>query len=88
MIPFGRMSLTETDEKRRHRMNRRNFLKLSGEGILLFGGLSMISGCSGLKRNDLPQFNGEKESIKGLEKDEMEILCLASLAPSGHNTQP
>jgi hypothetical protein len=71
-----------------HRMNRRNFLKFSGEGILLLGGLSMISGCSGLKRNDLPQFNGEKESVKGLEKDEMEILYLASLAPSGHNTQP
>jgi hypothetical protein len=69
-------------------MNRRNFLKLSGEGILLLGGLSMISGCSGLERNDLPQFNSEKESIKGLEKDEMEILYLASLAPSGHNTQP
>ena len=69
-------------------MNRRNFLKLSGEGILLLGGVSMISGCSGLKRNDLPQFNGEKESIKGLEKNETEILYLASLAPSGHNTQP
>jgi hypothetical protein len=69
-------------------MNRRNFLKFSGEGILLLGGLSMISGCSGLKRNDLPQFNGEKESMKGLEKDEMEILYLASLTPSSHNTQP
>ena len=32
--------------------------------------------------------NGEKEPIKGLEKDEMEILYLASLAPSGHNSQP
>src|SRR4030043_2462730 len=71
-----------------HRMNRRNFLKLSGEGMLLLGGLSMISGCSGLKRNDLPQFNGEKELIKGLEKDEAEILYLPSLSPSGHNTQP
>jgi hypothetical protein len=71
-----------------HRMNRRNFLKLSGEGMLLLGGLSMISGCSGLKRNDLPQFNAEKESIIGLEKDEAEVLYLASLAPSGHNTQP
>jgi hypothetical protein len=80
--------MIETDEKGSHGMNRRNFLKLSGEGILLFGGLSMISGCSGLKRNDLPQFNGEKESIKGLEKDEMEILHLASLGPSGHNAQP
>ena len=88
MIFFGRFRMIETDEKGGHRMNRRDFLKLSGEGTLLFGGLSMISGCSGVKRNDLPQFNGEKESIKGFEKGELEILYLASLAPSGHNTQP
>jgi hypothetical protein len=69
-------------------MNRRDFLKLSGEGVLFLGGMSMMNACSGLGRNDLPQFNGEKESIKGLEKDEMEILYLASLAPSGHNAQP
>jgi hypothetical protein len=69
-------------------MNRRDFLKLSGEGVLFLGGMSMMNACSGLGRNDLPQFNGEKESIKGLEKNEMEILYLASLAPSGHNTQP
>jgi len=69
-------------------MNRRDFLKLSGEGVFLLGGMSIMSACSGLRRNDLPQFNGEKESMKGLEKDEMEILYLASLAPSGHNTQP
>ena len=69
-------------------MNRRDFLKLSGEGVLLLGGISMLNACTGLRRNDLPPFNGEKESIKGLEKDEIEILYLASLAPSGHNTQP
>ncbi len=69
-------------------MNRRNFLKLSGEGVLLLGGMSMLNACSGLKREDFPRSNGEKETIKGLEKDEMEILYLASLAPSGHNTQP
>lgn len=69
-------------------MNRRDFLKLSGEGAILLGGMSMMNACSGLGRNDLPQFNGEKESMKGLEKDEMEILYLASLAPSGHNAQP
>ena len=69
-------------------MNRRNFLKFSGEGILLLGGMSMINACSGMKREDLPRSNGEMTSLKGLEKDEMEILYLASLAPSGHNTQP
>ncbi len=69
-------------------MNRRDFLKLSGEGAILLGGMSMMNACSGLGRNDLPQLNGEKESMKGLEKDEIEILYLASLAPSGHNAQP
>jgi len=69
-------------------MNRRNFLKFSGEGILLLGGMSMINACSGMKREDLPRSNGDKISLKGLEKDEMEILYFASLAPSGHNTQP
>lgn len=69
-------------------MNRRDFLKLSGEGILLLGGVSMMNACSGLGRNDLPQFNSDKESIKDFEKDDMEILYLASLAPSGHNAQP
>jgi hypothetical protein len=70
------------------RMNRRDFLKLSGEGMFLLGGMSMLNACGSLKRDDLPQSNGEKASLKGLEKDEMEILYLASLAPSGHNTQP
>ncbi|MDI6764748.1 MAG: nitroreductase [Thermodesulfobacteriota bacterium] len=69
-------------------MNRRDFLKFSGEGMLLLGGMSMINACIGVKREDLPRSNDEKTSIKGLEKDEMEILYLASLAPSGHNTQP
>jgi hypothetical protein len=69
-------------------IKRRDFLKLSGKGALLLGGMCMMNACSGLRRDDLPQFNGERESIKGLEKDEMKILYLASLAPSGHNTQP
>ncbi len=69
-------------------MNRRDFLKLSGEGFFLMGGMSMLNACGSLKRDHLPQSNGEKASLKGLEKDEMEILYLASLAPSGHNTQP
>ena len=48
----------------------------------------MINACSKVKREDLPKSNDEKTLIQGLEKDEIEILYLASLAPSGHNTQP
>jgi hypothetical protein len=69
-------------------INRRSFLRYAGEGVLLAGGLSFISSCSGVKRDDLSGLNAGKESIKGLEKDETEILYLASLAPSSHNTQP
>ncbi len=47
-----------------------------------------MNSCVGLKRDDLLGLNDKKESIRGLEKDEIEILYLASLAPSGHNTQP
>jgi hypothetical protein len=69
-------------------LNRRSFLRYAGEGLLWVGGLSFISSCSGVKRDDLSRPSDEKESIRGLEKDEIEILYLASLAPSGHNTQP
>jgi hypothetical protein len=69
-------------------MNRRNFLKYAGEGMLWLGGSSFINACSGLKRSDLADTKDQEASIKVLEKDETEILSLASLAPSGHNTQP
>ncbi|MBM4325199.1 MAG: nitroreductase, partial [Deltaproteobacteria bacterium] len=48
----------------------------------------MLHACSNIKREDILRSDSEKTSIKGLEKDEMEILYYASLAPSGHNTQP
>jgi hypothetical protein len=69
-------------------INRRDFLKVSGEGVLMLGGMSMMNACSGVRRDDLSQFDGEQETIKDLEKDEVQILYLASLAPSSHNTQP
>lgn len=69
-------------------VNRRGFLRHTGEGMLLLGALSLINSCSGTKRDDFWRSKGEKESTKGLEKEEIEILHLASLAPSSHNTQP
>ena len=63
-------------------------MQYAGEGMLLLGGLPFLNSCSGVKRDDLLRLNDKKESIKGLEKDELEILYLASFAPSGHNTQP
>jgi hypothetical protein len=69
-------------------MNRRHFLKVSGEGMILLGGASFIQACSGFKRSDLDSLKDQEKPIKGLGKEDMEILSLASLAPSGHNTQP
>ena len=69
-------------------INRRSFLRYAGRGMLLVGGLPFISSCSGVKRDELSRRRDDKETMKGLEKDEIEILYLASLAPSSHNTQP
>jgi len=70
------------------RLDRRELLIRGGEGAILLAGLSLVSSCSGVTRSDFPGPNGSRESIKGVDKDDLEILYLASLAPSGHNTQP
>ncbi|MGY4386596.1 hypothetical protein ACVWYN_003651 [Pedobacter sp. UYP24] len=65
-------------------MKRRKFLGISGGTILAVGGLGyLVSDKSNFVRSDikLAPFN------KLLDAEE-EILYLASLAPSGHNTQP
>ena len=69
-------------------INRRGFLRFTGEGIFLIGGMLFITSCGGVKREDFSMSNNEKTPIKGLEEDEREIFYLASLAPSSHNTQP
>jgi len=67
-------------------MDRRTFLRYAGGGIVMLTGLSFANSCSGVKREDLSLLSDMKE-LK-LDKDEIEILYLASLAPSSHNTQP
>lgn len=67
-------------------MKRRSFLTLSGGAILLAStGYYLWSDKKNLVRNDIDLKETEKISLK---PDENEILYLASLAPSGHNTQP
>ncbi len=67
-------------------MNRNTFLGIAGGTMLTAGGLAYsLSDKSNLGRADLPL------NVPGalpLKPDEREILYLASLAPSGHNTQP
>ena len=69
-------------------ISRRKLLKSAAGGLLLAGGVSALTACRGVKRDDLPGLDPGSVSIKGLSRDEVEILYLASLAPSSHNAQP
>lgn len=67
-------------------MNRRKFIGIAGGTILAAGTTSyLLSDKSNLSRADIKPAD---ETSKILLPDEKEILFLASLAPSGHNTQP
>ncbi len=67
-------------------MNRRNFIGIAGGTLVAVGaGAYILSDRSTFTRSDL--IADKSQNIK-LQPDEREILFLASLAPSGHNTQP
>jgi hypothetical protein len=67
-------------------MNRRKFLGVAGITIAVAGtGTYLISDNKNFERSDIKDGSSGKFSF---QQDEKEILYLASLAPSGHNTQP
>jgi hypothetical protein len=67
-------------------MKRRTFLKgAMASGVLAGAGVPLLSSCSGVKRSDLPS---SEETAKELDEESARILWYASLAPSGHNSQP
>ena len=67
-------------------MNRIKFIGIIGGTIGLVGTTAyLLSDRTNLVRADLQQ---SEDNNKTLKPDEKEILFLASLAPSGHNTQP
>lgn len=67
-------------------MERRAFLKgTMATGILTAAGVPLLSSCSGVKRSDQPS---SEETAKGIDEESARILWYASLAPSGHNSQP
>ena len=66
-------------------MNKRKFIGIA-DGTIIATGITayLLSDRSNLVRADLePKIDNNK-----IQPDEKEILFLASLAPSGHNTQP
>ncbi len=67
-------------------MNRRKFIGIAGGTTIAAGTTSyLLSDKSNLSRADIKPADDNNETLKS---DEKEILFLASLAPSGHNTQP
>jgi len=71
------------------KINRRSFLKETlAAGTMLAGAGSLISACSGISRSDLPDRIPAEQSTTELDEVRNAILYYASLAPSGHNSQP
>ncbi len=67
-------------------MNRNKFISIIGGTIGLVGTTAyLLSDRNNLVRADLEPTIDRNKTLK---PDEQEILLLASLAPSGHNTQP
>lgn len=67
-------------------MNRRRFLSIAGVSLAAAGGAAyVLSDKKNIVRSDI---TGDENTGFLLQPLEMEILYLASLAPSGHNTQP
>jgi hypothetical protein len=67
-------------------MNKRKFIGVA-DGTIITAGITayLLSDRSNLVRADLEPITDNNKTLK---PDEKEILFLASLAPSGHNTQP
>ncbi|GMA98943.1 nitroreductase [Pelosinus sp. IPA-1] len=66
-------------------MNRRQFINYSGASLALLGGAYLFNSLLQLKTPDRENVGNQ---IKGLDDGLLDIIYLASLAPSGHNTQP
>jgi hypothetical protein len=82
-LPFNKGNYLELNFKT---MNRRKFIGITGVvAVAAGGGYYLLSDKNNFTRDDIKI--GSRSKIPMLA-DEREILYLASLAPSGHNTQP
>ncbi|MEO8048635.1 MAG: hypothetical protein ABI684_15225 [Nitrospirota bacterium] len=68
-------------------IDRRELIGMMGKSLFLLCASTLLPGCGGVSRES---FLGEKEEEPGVSTNPaiQKILRLASLAPSGHNTQP
>ncbi len=70
-------------------IHRRDFLKRGlAAGALLSSAGALWTSCSGIRRDDLHTAPVADRTLAGLSKRHIAILSYASLAPSGHNSQP
>ena len=67
-------------------MNRRKFLAFTGSAVIIGG--ATYYGCSDKKNFVRADEKDDTKIIFPFKPYEREILSLASLAPSGHNSQP
>jgi nitroreductase len=69
-------------------IKRRDFLKQLFAAGAVIGSGTLIGACSGITRADLPVTETAGQPLPGLDPTARRILYYASLAPSGHNSQP
>jgi hypothetical protein len=70
-------------------MSRRDLLQKGlGAGILILGAGPLLSSCSGFRRSSLKTSEILPDEIPELDDQSIAVLFFASLAPSGHNSQP
>ncbi|MCF8076907.1 MAG: hypothetical protein K9L23_19780 [Desulfotignum sp.] len=70
-------------------MNRREFIKQGAAAAsLLLGGSMLATGCARDLRDQLVQLPEPTAGSRALDPEGYQILFYASLAPSGHNSQP
>src|SRR5262245_54468845 len=70
------------------KIGRRETVKLLAGGAVAGGAAPLLSACRGFVRADLSAGDSGQVSTPGLDAALLDILYHASLAPSGHNTQP
>ena len=69
-------------------LNRLQFIKYTCAGGIAFGVGSFLYSCIQIEDETAMRKGYILQNIQGLSEDETKIIYLASLAPSGHNTQP
>ncbi|BBO70136.1 hypothetical protein DSCA_40660 [Desulfosarcina alkanivorans] len=69
-------------------LTRREFIKGTLSAGVVLGSTAMFNGCTDATRQALPDFQDTTIPVAGLDNTALTLLYHASLAPSGHNSQP